>query len=121
MRPDLRSYLRLHYHPLVTRPVVFPRLTVVATGQGWFEVDVSEETMSKTTLADWKIGAPVNLERSLKLGDELGGHMVSGHVDGVARIFFPGAPVVVGDPSKGDPSKGGQEQKGAEKKAPAKK
>src|SRR5690349_403387 len=52
-------------------------LTVIAKGKGWFEVDVSEETISKTTLADWKIGTAINLERSLKLGDELGGHMVS--------------------------------------------
>ena len=61
-------------------------LTVIAKGKGWFEVDVSEETISKTTLADWRIGTPINLERSLKLGDELGGHMVSGHVDGVAEV-----------------------------------
>ncbi len=61
-------------------------LTVIAKGKGWFEVDVSEETISKTTLADWKAGTPINLERSLKLGDELGGHMVSGHVDGVAEV-----------------------------------
>ena len=61
-------------------------LTVIAKGKGWFEVDVSEETISKTTLANWKVGTPINLERSLKLGDELGGHMVSGHVDGVAEV-----------------------------------
>ena len=61
-------------------------LTVIAKGKGWFEVDVSEETISKTTLADWKAGAPINLERSLKLGDELGGHIVAGHVDGIAAI-----------------------------------
>lgn len=61
-------------------------LTVIAKGKGWFEVDVSEETISKTTLAEWKVGTPINLERSLKLGDELGGHMVSGHVDGVAEV-----------------------------------
>jgi riboflavin synthase len=51
-----------------------------------FTVDVSNETLSKTTLGDWKTGYAVNLERALRAGDELGGHVVSGHVDGVARI-----------------------------------
>jgi riboflavin synthase len=55
-------------------------------GQGWFAADVSAETLSRTTLGDWAPGTPVNFERPLKLGDELGGHMVSGHVDGVAVI-----------------------------------
>ncbi len=59
-------------------------LTVVDTGPGWFAADVSAETLSKTTLGDWAPGTPVNFERALRLGDELGGHMVSGHVDGVA-------------------------------------
>ncbi|MGM0585830.1 MAG: riboflavin synthase [Pseudomonadota bacterium] len=66
-------------------------LTVVergetAEGRGWFEVDVSAETVSKSTLRDWKPGARVNLERSLRVGDELGGHIVTGHVDGTAEI-----------------------------------
>ncbi|HYD31583.1 MAG TPA: riboflavin synthase [Azospirillaceae bacterium] len=61
-------------------------LTVVATGQETFDIQVSAETLSKTTLGDWQVGTPVNLERSLKLGDELGGHLVYGHVDGVATI-----------------------------------
>jgi riboflavin synthase len=61
-------------------------LTVVDKGPGWFAADVSAETLSKTTLGDWRPGAPVNLERALKLGDELGGHLVSGHVDGVAEV-----------------------------------
>lgn len=52
----------------------------------WFAADVSAETLSRTTLGDWAPGTPVNFERPLKLGDELGGHMVSGHVDGVAVI-----------------------------------
>ena len=52
-----------------------------------FEVDVSNETASRTTLASWKAGTRVNLERSLALGDELGGHLVTGHVDGTARIL----------------------------------
>jgi len=51
-----------------------------------FIVDVSNETQGKTTLKDWAVGRKLNLERSLKAGDELGGHIVSGHVDGVARI-----------------------------------
>ena len=51
-----------------------------------FTVDVSNETLSKTTLGDWRPGQRINLERALKAGDELGGHIVSGHVDGVARI-----------------------------------
>lgn len=61
-------------------------LTVVDKGPGWFAADVSGETLSKTTLGDWQAGAPVNFERALKLGDELGGHLVSGHVDGVATV-----------------------------------
>lgn len=52
-----------------------------------FSVDVSNETMAKSTLAGWALGSRVNLERSLKAGDELGGHIVSGHVDGVAKII----------------------------------
>lgn len=61
-------------------------LTVVEKGAGWFAVDVSPETLDRTTLGDWQKGQRINLERSLKLGDELGGHIVSGHVDGVAEI-----------------------------------
>ena len=63
-----------------------PCLTVVDKGPGWFAVDVSAETLSKTTLGDWGPGTAVNLERALKIGDELGGHLVSGHVDGVAEV-----------------------------------
>ncbi|MBM2577933.1 riboflavin synthase [Jannaschia sp. Os4] len=55
-------------------------------GRGWFDVDVSAESLSKTSLGDWAEGRRVNLERALRVGDELGGHIVSGHVDGVARI-----------------------------------
>lgn len=61
-------------------------LTVVEKGEGWFAVQASAETLSKTTLGDWTEGTRVNLERSLKLGDELGGHLVYGHVDGVAVL-----------------------------------
>lgn len=55
-------------------------------GRGWFTVDVSGESLSKTTLGTWAVSRRINLERSLKFGDELGGHLVYGHVDGVARI-----------------------------------
>jgi riboflavin synthase len=64
-------------------------LTVVALGQSprnWFDVEISAETVSKTNLSDWAIGQRLNLERALKVGDELGGHIVSGHVDGVAEV-----------------------------------
>ncbi len=61
-------------------------LTVIDKGQGWFTADASQETLDKTTLGAWKVGARINLERPLKLGDELGGHLVLGHVDGVARV-----------------------------------
>jgi len=61
--------------------------TVAADGTGsLFTVDVSNETLSKTTLGEWQAGRRINLERALKAGDELGGHIVSGHVDGVGRI-----------------------------------
>lgn len=65
-------------------------LTVIAKGQGtargWFDVEVSAESVSKTNLGDWAQGRRVNLERALRVGDELGGHIVSGHVDGVAEV-----------------------------------
>ena len=61
-------------------------LTVVEKGEGWFAADVSAETLSCTTLGDWKPGARVNLERPLTANAELGGHMVSGHVDGVGTL-----------------------------------
>ena len=61
-------------------------LTVVEKGKNWFATDVSGETLSKTTLGCWSEGTTVNLERSLKLSEELGGHFVAGHVDGVGVI-----------------------------------
>jgi riboflavin synthase len=61
-------------------------LTVVEKGDGWFAVEVSGETLDKTTLGGWMAGDPVNLERAARLGDELGGHIVSGHVDGVGEV-----------------------------------
>ena len=63
-----------------------PCLTVVDKGPGWFAVEASAETLACTTLGDWTVGGPVNLERAMRVGDEMGGHIVSGHVDGVARI-----------------------------------
>jgi riboflavin synthase len=62
-------------------------LTVVETGPGWFAIEASAETLSKTTLGGWHPGTRINLERALKIGDELGGHIVSGHVDGVGEIL----------------------------------
>jgi riboflavin synthase len=64
-------------------------LTVTDKGRGddrWFAVSASAETVAKTTIAGWKVGQTVNLERPLRLGDELGGHIVAGHVDGVAEV-----------------------------------
>ena len=62
-------------------------LTAVALGPDWFAVDASAETLGKTVLGAWQPGAAVNLERALRVGDELGGHIVSGHVDGVGTIL----------------------------------
>ena len=64
-------------------------MTVVDKGTGkenWFAVTASGETLSKTTLGEWKAGDPVNLERPMRVGDEFGGHIVTGHVDGIAEI-----------------------------------
>jgi riboflavin synthase len=61
-------------------------LTVIDKGDDWFAVDVSAETMSKTAADHWREGARLNLERALRLGDELGGHIVTGHVDAVAQV-----------------------------------
>ncbi|WP_299281094.1 riboflavin synthase [uncultured Tateyamaria sp.] len=62
-------------------------LTVVDLGPDWYDVQVSAETVSKTNLSAWSPGKRVNLERALRVGDELGGHIVSGHVDGVAEVI----------------------------------
>jgi riboflavin synthase len=62
-------------------------LTVVDKGPDWFAVDVSAETVSRTASGLWQEGARLNLERALRLGDELGGHLVTGHVDGVATVI----------------------------------
>ncbi len=63
-----------------------PCLTVVDKGPGWFAVEASAETLARTTLGGWREGSRVNLERPMRVGDELGGHIVSGHVDGVAGV-----------------------------------
>lgn len=67
-----------------------PCLTAVAiggtAGDSWFEVDAAAETLARTTVGEWRPGRRVNLERSLRIGDELGGHLVTGHVDGVGEI-----------------------------------
>ena len=63
-------------------------LTVIALGPDWYDVQISAETVSKTNLDTWEIGSRVNLERALRVGDELGGHIVSGHVDGVAEVVL---------------------------------
>ncbi len=62
-------------------------LTVVEKGDGWFVSDVSPETLAVTTLADWVPGTPVNLEKAMRMGDEFGGHIVSGHIDGIATVM----------------------------------
>jgi len=61
-------------------------MTVVEKGDTWYAIEVSGESLSKTTLGAWDDGTAVNLERAMRLGDELGGHMVSGHVDGVGEV-----------------------------------
>jgi len=61
-------------------------LTVVDKGEDWFAADISAETISKTAADHWRQGAKLNLERALRLGDELGGHIVTGHVDAVAEV-----------------------------------
>ncbi len=68
-----------------------PCLTVIAKGgkegDAWFSVEASAETLSKTNMGAWIVGTKVNLERSLKVGEEIGGHIVSGHVDGVGDVI----------------------------------
>ncbi|GAB4145961.1 MAG: riboflavin synthase [Sphingomonadales bacterium] len=62
-------------------------LTVVDKGPGWFAVDVSQATLESSALGGWREGSAVNLERSVRVGDELGGHIVTGHADGAGRIL----------------------------------
>jgi riboflavin synthase len=63
-----------------------PCLTVVAKGPGWFAVEASAETLARTTIGAWREGTRINLERPMRVGEELGGHIVSGHIDGVAKV-----------------------------------
>jgi riboflavin synthase len=64
-----------------------PCLTVVEKGPGWFAVEASAETLARTTMGGWGAGTRLNLERALAAGDEIGGHLVSGHVDAVVRAL----------------------------------
>ena len=90
---DLRARIKTNYD---TAGIAFGAsiacdgicLTAVDFGDDWFDVEISSETVSKTIIGAglWKLGHTVNLERSLKVGDELGGHIVSGHVDGIAKV-----------------------------------
>ena len=92
-RGDLRARIKTNYD---TNGIAFGAsiacdgicLTVVDFGNNWFDVEISAETVSKTVIGSglWRINYQVNLERSLKVGDELGGHIVSGHIDGIAKV-----------------------------------
>ena len=64
-------------------------LTLVEQGDGWWEADVSAETLARTSLRGITVGSPLNLERSVRLADRLGGHLVQGHVDGVGEVVQP--------------------------------
>ncbi|MDP2292082.1 MAG: riboflavin synthase [Actinomycetota bacterium] len=64
-------------------------LTLVEQGPGWWEAEVSDETLARTSLRGIAVGAPLNLERSVRLADRLGGHLVQGHVDGVGEVVRP--------------------------------
>jgi riboflavin synthase len=95
-RGDLRARIETSYNPetidlgasIACEGVC---LTVIEMGTGeqrnWFDVEISAETVSKTNLTSWTVGRSINLERALKVGDELGGHIVSGHVDGLAEVI----------------------------------
>ena len=90
---DLRARIKTNYD---TAGITFGAsiacdgicLTAVDFGDNWFDVEISSENVSKTIIGSglWKVGHTVNLERSLKVGDELGGHIVSGHVDGIVKV-----------------------------------
>lgn len=92
---DLRLKIASDYAPggiAIGASIACSGVCLTATTKGehergsWFTADVSAETLSKTTLGGWAVGDRINLERSLKVGDELGGHIVSGHVDGIGQI-----------------------------------
>lgn len=91
-RGDLRATIQTHYKTsdidlgasIACSGVC---LTVIEKGADWFTVDISGETLRCTNAGAWVLGTPLNLERALKVGDELGGHIVSGHVDGVGKVI----------------------------------
>lgn len=90
-RGDLHARIRCHYDMsgvAIGASIACSGacLTVTSKGDDWFTVDISAETVSKTAAGRWVQGKRLNLERALKIGDELGGHIVTGHVDGVGRI-----------------------------------
>ncbi|HEX2042701.1 MAG TPA: riboflavin synthase [Acidimicrobiales bacterium] len=74
-------------------------LTVVDRGDGWWEADVVDETLSRTTLGNLAVGDPVNLERPVRLADRLAGHLVQGHVDAVGEVLRPAPDLVVSAPA----------------------
>lgn len=74
-------------------------LTLVEDGEGWWEADVSDETLARTNLGSLRPGDPVNLERPVRLEDRLGGHIVLGHVDGVGEVVAPAPDLVVRIPA----------------------
>ncbi|RIA44448.1 riboflavin synthase alpha chain [Hephaestia caeni] len=91
-RGDLRAVIATHYDTAgidlgASIACSGVCLTVIDKAPGWFAVDVSGETVSRTAAGQWIEGAALNLERAMKLGDEMGGHIVTGHVDGVAEVI----------------------------------
>lgn len=93
-RGDLRARIATHYDvagidigaSIACEGVCLTVVALGSTPRNWFDVEISAETVSKTNIGGWTLGQRINLERALKVGDELGGHIVSGHVDGVAEV-----------------------------------
>ena len=90
-RGDLRARIKTSYDPSTIDLGASIAsdgccLTVIRLGEDWYDVEISAESVAKTNIGNWVVGKKINLERALKVGDELGGHIVSGHVDGVAEI-----------------------------------
>lgn len=93
-RGDLRARIATVFDPdgidlgasIACNGVCLTVITKGADDTGWFDVEISAESVSKTNINEWAVGSRINLERALRLGDELGGHIVSGHVDGVATV-----------------------------------
>jgi len=94
-RGDLRARIATHYDPagidigasIACEGVCLTVIALGTTPRPWFDVEISAETVGATNLSGWRVGKRLNLERALKVGDELGGHIVSGHVDGVAEVI----------------------------------